>query len=74
MRDLAIHQYGCIDFISVTENDQKISVSYWENEQQIKIWKQDAQYLEVQRLCKAKWYESYQVEIVKITRQYSQDE
>ncbi len=70
LRALAISQYGCIDFTSVTEGDKEIAISYWQSTQQIKAWKQDPQHLLAQHLGHSKWYKSYQVEIVKIEREY----
>jgi quinol monooxygenase YgiN len=32
MRELAFDKYGCLDFIAVTEGDQEVAISYWENE------------------------------------------
>ena len=31
MRDLAIHKYGCTEFIALTENTQEIAISYWKD-------------------------------------------
>jgi len=29
MRDLAINKYGCSEFISTTEGNNEIAISYW---------------------------------------------
>jgi len=71
MRELAINKYGCTDFMAVTEGTQEIAISYWENEEQIKLWKQDAKHLVAQELGQSKWYKTYQVQVVKIIREYS---
>ena len=62
MRELAMSQYGCLDFTSLSEGD----------EEQIKNWQQDAEHLLAQALGRNRWYESYQVEVVTVIRQYSQ--
>ena len=36
MRNLAIEKYGCIEFTAVTEGNQEIAISYWENQAQIR--------------------------------------
>ncbi len=73
MRKLAINQYSCAEFISVTEDNHEISISYWQDLDQIKKWKQDARHLIAQNLGIAKWYKSYKVEIVEILRSYKSD-
>jgi len=73
MRDLARNQYGCTEFTSVTEGTQEIAISYWQNQEQIKQWKQDARHLAAQTLGRTQWYKSYQVQVVKIIREYSED-
>jgi len=74
MRSLALNKYGCLEFISATEGDQEIAISYWNSEQDISAWKQDREHLEAQRLGQSKWYASYQVEITEIRRSYSSTE
>ena len=70
MRDLAIDQYGCVEFTAVTEGKQEIAISYWENQGQINAWKQDPQHRAVQKLGRSKWYKSYRVQVVEIIRDY----
>ena len=71
MRELAMDKYGCKDFVSVCENNEEITISYWESEEQIKEWKKNAEHIIAQELGQSKWYESYNIEIVKIVREYS---
>ena len=71
MRELAINQYGCTDFIAVTEGSNEIAISYWEDLEQIKKWKTDAEHLVAQELGRSTWYKSYKVEVVEIIREYN---
>jgi len=71
MRDLAINNYGCTEFTSVTEGNKEIAISYWKNQQQILDWKKNEEHLETQELGKKKWYKKYKVQIVEIMREYS---
>ncbi|MFC1233917.1 antibiotic biosynthesis monooxygenase family protein [Vibrio sp. F74] len=71
MRELAFSKYGCLDFIATSEGDQEIAISYWESEQDIQRWHNDAQHAVAQKLGKEKWYQSYVVEVVEIQRRYS---
>ncbi len=31
MRDLAIDEYGCVEFVACTEGNTEIAISYWES-------------------------------------------
>jgi len=71
MRELAINEYGCLEFTAVTEDSNEIAISYWESMEQIKLWKQNSEHLVAQKLGIEKWYDSYTVEIVKIVSKYN---
>lgn len=73
MRELAKNVYGCREFISVTEGDEEIAISYWESEAQIEAWKHDPEHVQAQALGRSKWYRSYQVQVVEVIRQYTKD-
>jgi len=73
MRDLAQRKYGCTGFTSVCEGDEEISISYWPSMQHIHDWKHDPTHVQAQELGKTKWYESYQVQVVEILREYRND-
>ena len=71
MRELAISEYGCVEFTAVTEGSDEIAISYWESMEQIERWKQNSEHLVAQKLGQEKWYEDYSVEIVEIIRAYT---
>jgi len=71
MRGLALNEYGCLEFTSVTEGVNEIAISYWESLEQIKEWKQNSEHLMAQKLGKEKWYEDYSVEIVQVMSKYN---
>jgi len=71
MRELAINKYGCLEFVSVCEGKNEISISCWESEDQIKRWKQDAEHVKAQEKGKALWYKSYSIEVCEVMRSYS---
>lgn len=73
MRSLAINKYGCIEFTSVTEGTQEIAISYWQDQEKIKQWKQDSKHLVAQELGQSIWYKSYTVQIVEVIREYSKN-
>jgi heme-degrading monooxygenase HmoA len=70
MRELALTQFGCLDFTAATEGDQEIAVSYWPDEASIRAWKQHTDHLAAQRLGRERWYAAYSVEVAEVTRQY----
>ncbi|MFK5948327.1 MAG: antibiotic biosynthesis monooxygenase [Methylococcales bacterium] len=70
MRDLAIQQYGCVKFTSVSEGNSEISISYWRSKAKIKEWKKNKEHLKAQKMGKEKWYKNYTVEIVEILHEY----
>jgi heme-degrading monooxygenase HmoA len=70
MRTLAMEKYGCLDFVSLMEGEQELSISYWSNEEQIARWKNDAEHLKAQEMGQRRWYRSYQVQVVRLIREY----
>ena len=74
MRELALTQFGCVEFQSVSEGNDEISLSYWADEASILAWKQHAEHVIAQQLGRERWYESYRVEIAAITRRYQHNE
>lgn len=71
MRELAFAEYGCVGFQACTEGDQEIAVSYWQDLDDIRMWKQNVEHLAAQKLGAEKWYESYTVEVVEVLRSYA---
>lgn len=71
LRELALGQFGCLDFQAVTKGESEIALSYWPNEESILAWKSHLEHVLAQQLGKERWYESYSVQVAKITREYS---
>ncbi|MDH5571527.1 MAG: antibiotic biosynthesis monooxygenase [Gammaproteobacteria bacterium] len=70
MLALARQQPGFIGVDSARE-ETGITVSYWQTLEDIKNWKQQTDHLQAQQSGKNKWYQSYQVRICKIEKEYS---
>ena len=64
-------EYGCKDFVSVSEEGKEISISYWDSQEQIVQWRQDPLHLKAQQLGREHWYKSYTVQVVDILREYN---
>ncbi|MGB5326237.1 MAG: antibiotic biosynthesis monooxygenase [Pseudomonadales bacterium] len=71
MRELAINEYGCTEFTSCMEGNNEIAISYWPSKEAIKAWKNNSEHQQAQALGKSKWYKSYQVQVVEVLKQYS---
>ena len=71
LRDLATSKYGCREFITVSEGDQEIAISYWDSKDQIKAWKEDPDHRIAQEQGRKQWYRSYRVQVVQILREYA---
>jgi heme-degrading monooxygenase HmoA len=70
MRELALNQFGCIEFHAVTEGKDEIALSYWPDEESIRAWKSHSEHVLAQQLGRDRWYESYIVQVAHITREY----
>lgn len=71
LRELALSQFGCLEFQAVTEGRDEVALSYWPDESSIRAWKSHAEHVLAQQLGRARWYESYVVQVAQITREYS---
>ena len=70
MEALAKQQPGFIG-IESARNDIGITVSYWEDLESIKNWKQNLDHVDAQIKGRTKWYERYTVRIALVEREYS---
>ena len=74
LRDKALNDYNCVEFVSAHEDGNEIALSYWHSKEDILRWKADSQHLAAQQLGKDAWYKNYHVEICDIQRSYSSAE
>lgn len=70
MRELALTEFGCVEFCAVTESVDEVALSYWPSEENIRAWRAHPEHVEAQRLGKEQWYESWTVQVATITRAY----
>lgn len=70
LRQMALQEFGCLDFVAVTEGSQEVALSYWPDEASIRAWKQQADHLMAQQLGRERWYSGYTVEVAEIKRRY----
>jgi len=71
MEALAAAMPGYLGFESARGDDGLgIAISYWESEEAIANWKNQAEHLEAQRRGVAQWYSDYSVRVAKVERSY----
>lgn len=69
MLALASQQSGFLGVDSVRATDGfGITVSYWESEEAIMRWKQNAEHLMAQEKGKRIWYQDYRLKVAKVER------
>ena len=69
MVTLAEQQPGFLGIESARE-EVGITVSYWQDLDSIKQWKQNVEYLGAQKMGREQWYETFKVRIAKVERDY----
>lgn len=70
LRQRAISEFGCTDFVAVTEGEDEIALSYWQNEADILRWKQDTEHQLAQQIGRDRWYRYYSVEVCQMKHRY----
>lgn len=72
MVELAKEQPGFLGIESAREpSDLGITVSYWESEEAIRHWQQNARHRIAQTLGREQWYESFVTRVSKVERAYT---
>ena len=70
MRDLALSQFGCLEFHAVTEGEHEVALSYWPDEQSIRAWRNHPEHVRAQQMAHERWYEFYAVQVARVDREY----
>lgn len=70
MRELAIAEFGCLEFHAVSEGLDEVALSYWPDEDSISRWRRHPEHVLAQQAGRERWYESYSVQVARVTRQY----
>ncbi len=70
LRTLAQAQYGCTGFVSFTDQQRELSVSWWQTEEQISRWHKEAAHRLAQHKARSRWYRSYRVQVLQVCRDY----
>ncbi len=70
LRDTALRDFGCTEFIAATEGDEEIALSYWPDTASIARWKAHLDHRAAQEAGRTRWYRSYRIEVTRIERAY----
>lgn len=70
MASLARKQPGYLGIESARQ-DIGITISYWQDLESIKQWKDNAEHIEAQAFGKSRWYDHYTTRIALVERDYS---
>ncbi len=70
MRELAIAEFGCLEFHAVAEGHEEVALSYWPDEDSIRRWRKHPEHLLAQQAGRERWYESYSVQVAQVAREY----
>jgi heme-degrading monooxygenase HmoA len=73
METLARSQPGYLGMDSVRNEAAGITVSYWQDLESIRQWKDNIEHQAAQRMGKERWYREYQVRVAKVEHAYSFD-
>ena len=69
MNALARTMPGFIDVKAYKSDDgERLTVVWWENEETLAAWREQARHRVAQRLGRERWYEYYKIEVAEITR------
>lgn len=73
IRELAINEFGCKQYTSVSEGDTEIFISHWESREQIKSFQQHPVYVAAHDRARKRWYKRYDVQILELLEEFSSD-
>ena len=69
MAALAPTMPGFVDVKSFTADDgERLTVVWWENEETLRGWREQARHRIAQRTGRERWYEYYKMEVAEVIR------
>ena len=73
LREIAMKEFGCREFVSVSEGGFEISISYWDDLDRIRAWRENTKHLKAQTDGRNRWYHSIQIQVVEVVREYERN-
>lgn len=71
LRHLALDDYKCRDFVSFTEGDTEVAISWWDCLDDIQAWKNNPVHKQAQLKGREHWYASISVQVLEVIKDYS---
>lgn len=71
LKALAFEEFGCLDYASYSEGEEKVTLSYWPSEEHVRLWKKQSDHITAQRLGRVKWYKHFSIQVAEIVREYA---
>jgi len=72
MAELALSQPGCLGYVSTRDAQGfGVTVSYWQNEASIKVWRDHPEHQKAQTLGREKWYSCFDLQVAHVVRTYA---
>lgn len=71
LRELALTEFGCLEFHAISEGGQEVALSYWPNPAAVRAWRLHPEHQVAQRLGRERWYRSHRVEVARVERAYT---
>ena len=69
MRELATEEFGCTRFLTCSEGDTELSISYWQTQEAFDAWMQHPEHQAAQERARKRWYKSCNIEITELVRE-----
>ena len=69
MMQLAAKQPGFLG-VESAHDDMGITISYWKDEESIRLWKANAEHMSAQEHGRMEWYSAYRTRVCKVEREY----
>jgi len=73
LRELALNEFDCLGFQSMSDGPNELTLSYWPGEEAIQAWKSHPEHVLAQRAGRERWYDSYSVQVAVVTSEYRVD-
>lgn len=74
IRELAINEFGCKEYTSLSEGDTEIFMSYWESREQIAAFQAHPVYIAAHERARKRWYKRYDVQVMQLLEEYRSDQ
>ncbi len=61
---------GEVPYLSKENENTYVTLFYWRDRESIKVWREDPEHVEVQRLSRERIFASYKIRVCELEREY----